>query len=367
MKTTVSDLLLDISSEKNGYSIGKPWRFTEFSLAAIVPLIRQTQEVRNYRLLSEAVGLKIKDTGNISKVELINEDEYPVLIKSGEVVSGATQSRTLTVSTIIMPKERVIVDCACVQSSNPIHFGQKMERTIYSPTEVRRAVYHGYQKRYDKRPDGSMPRPIRFGDENSINRAYHYDGSTQQGIWSSVNLFSTKSSENTQKLRRLIKSEPDRFKGFHLDEAMAFIGATYKSAANDLPARVKENEEKYKAILSKVPKVENQVGICFISVSGVESMEGFNHPDSWNAIRKAVLGSDADKILDVGEDASLFEFREDKAKEVIKSLMARSYDETEAVKRDNTSTILLEEKTFMGEVVLLHDKPIHITFLKKAS
>ncbi|MBA7668250.1 hypothetical protein ES703_76359 [subsurface metagenome] len=36
--TVASDLLLDIATEKNGYSIGKPWRFTDFSLAAVVPI-----------------------------------------------------------------------------------------------------------------------------------------------------------------------------------------------------------------------------------------------------------------------------------------------------------------------------------------
>ena len=40
MSKVATDLLLDIASEKNGYSIGKPWRFSEFSLAAVVPILR---------------------------------------------------------------------------------------------------------------------------------------------------------------------------------------------------------------------------------------------------------------------------------------------------------------------------------------
>ncbi|GAJ20852.1 unnamed protein product, partial [marine sediment metagenome] len=68
----------------NGYSIGKPWRFTEFSLAAVVPIARVTEDVRNYKLLSEVKDMvKIKDTGSIYQPPFFIWQATPLCLVAG--------------------------------------------------------------------------------------------------------------------------------------------------------------------------------------------------------------------------------------------------------------------------------------------
>jgi len=342
MRTVISDLLLDIASEKNGYSIGKPWRFTEHSLAAVVPIIRVTKDTRNYRLLSEVKNLvKIKDTGHIDKIELINRDEYPVLIKSGEILEGGTQTRTVTVSQIVMPQEKVVLDCACVYSSKGIMSGQDMAPSVYSPMPVRRKVFQGHYT------SGKL--------DNLSSDLYRYDSKIQQDIWASVN--------------QHYQSSARGFSAFAADvgEAPIIGSISYATPEQDLAGRITETQDKYKDVLKEVPKLDNQVGICLLTMSGLESMESFNHPESWEAIRKAILGSDVSSIADISDQDGLFEFREDKAKSIVRELLEKEYSEKVAVEKEGTATYILDEEKFMGEVVTLYDRPIHCAFLKKAS
>ena len=96
-------------------------------------------------------------------------------------------------------------------------------------------------------------------------------------------------------------------------------------------------------------------------------MESFNHPESWEAIRKAILGSDISSIANISDQDELFEFREDKAKSIVRELLEKGYSEKVTVDKENTATYILDEEKFMGEVVTLHDRPIHCAFLRKAS
>jgi len=336
MQEVISDLLLDIASEKNGYAIGKPWRFTEFSLAAVIPLVRVTEEVRNYKLLSEAKDMvKIRDTGTISKVELFNKDEYPVLAKAGEVVSGATQARTLAVSQVLMPQEKLVVDCACVHSTMGIRGGQKMAPTAYSPSQVRKAVYKG-----------------------------HLSGEpfNQSAVWASVNEFSKTAALSASRLGSWALSEFGASADY-----LRELSSPYSTPENDLAGRVEETQERLKEVLKKVPEVANQVGMCLVAMTGLELLEAFNHPESWKAIRKAILASESPKISDVSDQNGLFEFREEKAKEIIRELLRKQFEEKVVVSKERTATYILNEERFMGEVVVLDNRPIHCAFLRKAS
>lgn len=354
MQKVISDLLLDIASETNGYSIGKPWRFTEFSLAAVVPIARVTQDVRNYRLLSEVKDMvKIKDTGSIHKVELFNRDEYPALIKAGEIIAGATQARTLAVSQVLMPQEEIVADCVCVHSSMGIRGGQTMSPTTYSPPEVRKAVYRGYYRR-------------EAGGLETLGNTYRYDHGVQDKIWASVNQYSQALSHHTGSLHALASSGG----GGGLAASADFLrdlSSPYASPSNDLAGRVTESQDKLKEILKQVPKVENQVGICLLTMTGFESLESFNHPEAWEAIRKAILSSEADKLSDVSDQDGLFEFREGKARSIIQELLRKQYEERKIVSKERTATYILDEERFMGEVVVLDGRPIHCAFMRKAS
>ncbi len=357
MDKLISDILLDIAAEQNGYTIGKPWRFTEHSLAAVVPLVRETQEPRGYLLFGESGKVKVKDTGSINELELVNQDEWPVLIKGGEVLEGATQSRAIAMSQVLMPGEKVIAQCACVYSTKGIRHGQGMEVGGYAPVDVRNEVFAG-----------------RYRKDGHLNDNYCYDGRIQNRVWQGVKETSANFANSVTGIHAFMAhAGGDRAAGEPLGAGPDSLrttpvrAASYRTPSEDLVGRMSENQVLLKDVLKNVPKVDNQVGLVMLTMQGLESMELFNHPESWVAIRKAILGADADKIADIADQNGLFEFREDKAKEIIHGLLRAEYEESEMVKKDQTSTFVLSSERFTGEVVVLNDAPIHVAFVKRAN
>jgi len=344
------DLLLDIATEKNGYSIGKPWRFSEFSLAAVVPIIRLSEGVRGYKLASEVKKeVNIRDTGNINRMEFTNKSAFPVLLKSGEVVTGSTQSRTILTSQIIFPQEKLVVDCACVHATKGIRADQRVDLESYSPAEVRRVVKgrYAFQKQ-------------------------EYTNTLQNEIWNSVRSYTKGASEKVQHTAQVLFSAQlpmgdSRIGRMEKSSIMhsSIDPQTYYTPQEDLAGRVRELGNKLEEVLKKVPTEENQVGICLITLNGLESLESFNHPDAWKAIRESIIKSDSEKVADVTDSDSVFEYRADKARSVIRELLTTNYDERIAVEKDRTSTVTFVDKKLVGEVVILDDQPIHCSFVSK--
>jgi hypothetical protein len=369
--TIATDILLDIATEKNGYAIGEPWRFSEFSLAAIVPLIRVTEDKRLYVLLSEAgEKVKMRDTGNINSVEITNNHGLPVLVKAGEMVTGATQTRSLVMSQIIMPHEKVIADCVCVHSTYGIREGQSVKSGGYSPSTVRQVLFTGYTSPHSKPHHGhGLGRMVRDFD---------YKSSLQSNVWQGVksharymsslgsNYQARKGRQDSAEILMAAMSKGDPTSIPDLSEELEELSRPYTTPAEDLQGRTKETQKKYEAILKKVPQVDNQVGIVLIDLSGVESLESFEHQDSWDALRKALLGAEAGKIADISDQESAFEFKSEKAKASIRTLLTAKYEEAVTVEKQDTSTFLLDSSKVWGEVVTLYGKSIHCAILRKA-
>jgi len=359
MSSKTVDFLLDIASENKGYSIGIPWRFSELSLTAIIPVVRIVDKMREYRLISEAKDVvKIKDTGSIDKMEITNTGIYPILVKAGEYVAGSTQTRVLAMSQLIFSKETVTAPCACVHSTKGIRANQRVEVDGYAPVEVRRTVRGGY-------------------DIDSNHAYFAYNGGLQQNVWGSVNEYSRSEQKRARGLRSFSESSGLRThpvyggmsSGSEIDSLVVMASTmndSYTAPSEDLAGRVRENEAKYAEVIKKIPKLTNQVGIALVAINGLESMECFDHPESWEALRKEILKSEAGELSDISNQNGLFEFKADKAREVLRNLLTSKYDEKIVISKQNAQTILLEGEKFQGEVVLLNDDPIHCSFVKKS-
>ena len=349
-----TDFLLDIAMEKNGYSIGKPWRFSEFSLVAIVPITRATDAERAYRLASEmGDALKIRDTGVIDKVEIDNGSNYPVLLKAGELISGATQTRTLASSQVLMPEERVIADCICVHSSRGIRPGEPFGMHGFSPGSVKRQVYDGYQA------SPSTPDVTPRSD-------FVYTPSLQRDVWSSVRDHS--SSLQGAIASHLTMAHSGRLRDRSSDDVGARTTA-WSTPSDDLAGRVWESGEKLADVLRRMPKTENQAGICFLTLNGVQSLESFENPASWEALREGILKSESAKVADVSDQDGVFEFKAVTARAAIRKLLTTRFEEAITIDKLDTSTLLLKSETpggFIGEVVTLYGQPIHCCFIKGA-
>jgi len=340
-----TDLLLDIASEKNGYRIGDPWRFSEFSLVAVIPITRVVETPRAYRLLSEVKDeVRIKDTGSINQIEIENRHELPVLLKSGEILSGATQERSLTMSQFLMSGEKIVAPCVCVHSSEGIRAGQQVKPDGFVPAQVRRA---------------SWGTPIVSGGYND-DAGYvssWTDTSNQSQVWGSINKMSASMHDATPRIMSFMATSGE------------YYGATptssWTSSSDDLAGRLRESNKKFEAIIKKIPKTENQVGFCLVTIDGFDTLDVFNHPDSWEAIRKDILKAEVTNIADVHKD-NPFQYNPEKAKAILTKLLGSEFEENNIVEKENTTTILLESGELKGEVVTLYGLPIHLSLLGKS-
>jgi hypothetical protein len=333
MSKIVSGFLSDIAQEKNGYRIGDPWRYNEFSLAAIVPLLRANKAKRQYRLPSEVgAQLKVKDTGSISEMHILNKSEFPVLVKAGQILVGATQSRTLTHSTVIMPAEEVNVECCCVYSNKGIRADQEVKFGGFSPKKVRNAFYAGYQS--SKGFSGGLR-------EDGVRRMY--TSSVQNDVWANVKDYSRDLADNAEDFGASIN---------------------FMTEQTDLAGRLAESKERFDKVLKDIPLEANQVGCVLISVNGLESFESFDHTDSWKALRDSILGSEADKVSNMSKD-NVFEYKAERAKSLIQKTLGLGYDEMVTVDKSSTTTVFLSKDKISGEIVLLHGEPICLSIISK--
>lgn len=218
-----------------------------------------------------------------------------------------------------------------------------MQPTGISPHVVREAIYKGYQT------------PSSFTHRTD----YGYTPSIQHRVWASVNMASASQSSAFQGIRKAAAS----------DERMAYaqnMPESYRTPTEDLVGRLSEVSERFGEIIKKVPKVQSQVGIALLTIDGLNTLESFDHPGSWQAICDAILKAEADKVADVADQGGVFEFREEKAKGAIRTLLTSKFVESLAIEKNSTTTTLLDGGKFTGEVVTLYGAPIHCTFVKKA-
>lgn len=339
--SVTTDLLLDIATEGNGFKIGDPWRFSEFSLVAVIPITRVVELPRAYRLLSEVKDkVRIKDTGSINKMELVNNSDFPVLLKAGEILAGATQERTFTISQFIMAGEKLVADCACVHSTKGIRAGQQVISEEYCPTTVRRAVASN----------------IRYNPYGTDGISYTLTGGMQSEVWGGIKSYSAYTAQSAGGFANYLAAS---------DPASVPISTSWTTPADDLFGRVRESEEKFEAVIKKVPKMLNQVGLCLVTLEGFDSLDLFNHPDSWDAIRERIVKAESGSIANTSDKSGLFEYRPEKAKQILKELLGSKMEESNIVEKENTVTTLIESEKLKGEVVTLYAQPIHLSLLSK--
>jgi hypothetical protein len=329
-------MLSDIVHEKNGYRIGEPWRLSDSALAAVVPILREAREKRTYRLASEVgKSLKVVDTGSIEKLEVVNESEFPLLVKAGELVTGATQTRTLVRSEVLFPGEKLVAASACTYATKGIRLAAPLTFALLSPARVRSEAYAGYLTGEQRKP------------------AYRYTPRLQQKVWREV-------AEHTRKSATTYASFAARLGRPGLDPGLE---SCFLSANDDLAGRVEELGKKLKDVLSRIPSPEDQVGMVLVPFDGSSTFETFDHPESWQRMREKILGAEAEKIISMDAEPSLFEFKPSKVLEVFGKLLLRDFAASVTVRKQRTRTYLLKDKGVVGEVVLLDGEPIHATLV----
>ncbi len=317
-----------IRQETLGFSIGEPWRVGETSIACILPILRDNQDIPAY-VLSEGGELEITDTGSISSAKIRNLSDKPLFMRLGEAIKGLTQARTLVSSWIIQPKGELIVPVRCIHASHPISFGAEMKSNGYVPG--RESVY--------------------------LNATHYGQMAGQQTSWTSDRSYTGMAAEGIAA----------RAEGTGLPSGSHDGNAAYSTpytsplqAAPDDLLKARDNySEVFQDVLSKVPLLDTQIGMAVIDMQGFSSLDAFDLHLSWRAVREAMVTKEALNITKES-DLSAWEFRSERVKALVKDVLSKGFEERLQYEDDRARVLTLQYKGFIGEVVELDEEIIHL-------
>lgn len=302
----LEELINDILNERNGYKLGEIWKYSGKSAGAIVPILRETNENRDYVTLPEVKDkIKITDSGSIGKVKIENVDK-PIFIRSGTMLEGkGTQSRAVEHNTIITNEGDVNVKC--IHQSHPIRIKSYFDYSGIVPTKTIK----------------------------------HLSAGNQVQLWNSVRLYanSITSSYNTYSRTHNVQSTTDNLV--------------------EIKKAIKKFDNKIKEILEKVPAFENQVGVIIVSLNGIEGIEVFDNPKSWIAHYKDVI-ENYECIKD--ELPPLFKLDEKAVYDYIRSFLNKI--SSIEPKKVNENTYLISLDGYIGEFTVFNDRVIHMFVVK---
>lgn len=334
---TIKEFLETINKENEGFSFGKPWRYNDKSLVAILPILRECSEKRNYITFSEAKKIVAEDSGSIDTVLVTNNEKTPIFIRAGEIFKGKTQERAVVVSRIVMPGATEKISVVCIHASRGINIGAKMEQGGVSPSSVQNAI---------------------FRSRGNLN--------LQQNAWGAVSMFNmstsggggggAKGANGRVYLEELsLNHDPSLTRTF---DAMVSV------PSDDLKSGMEEFSKTMEEIFRSVPKVAWQSGAVLIGFDGVKGLEVFDLADSWTSVREEVVRKNGEDLSKVDKD-SAFEFKAEKAKKQAQKVIGLDFGQKDLYKDNKTQVVSLDTDQFVGEATIFEDKVIHLTLLKK--
>ena len=201
-----------------------------------------------YQLFSDAQkegNLKIKETGNIEELEILNNSQYPVFIPCGSVFVGGKQDRTVIVD-MLANKGRTEVPVACVER------GRWSGRSGYNAERI-----YGGIKRYEG-SDFAIHSIAPLG----VARALH--SSTTRNFLRSTGA-------------RCFADQGEVWGAVQTEIEQADAGNP-TSCLTEVQLK-KENEPKL-----KFEVYENEIGDIFLGSGDVLSMELYHSPKTWQAM-----------------------------------------------------------------------------------
>ena len=90
---SVNSICKIVADEKFGFKFGKPDRPSAESLSCILPILRETSQVRQYVTYPETDQVLAHDSGSINKVNLLNSSKENVFVWSGTIFAGKGRRR----------------------------------------------------------------------------------------------------------------------------------------------------------------------------------------------------------------------------------------------------------------------------------
>jgi len=313
----VSTFIQSIRDEKNGFSLDQPWRLDESSLFAIVPILRVTKAKRSYITFAEALAVQVEDTGQIDYVHVKNNEDKPVFISRGDIFRGKTQERAATHGHIVMPGKSMRVAVRCIHASRGISGKAEMKYAGNTPYDITTNL-----------------------------------GRSQRHTWDSISNYTMCAGFGTT---RSIHSGATCFAGTPTMDSVF----DSRLGADDLKGTLDNLSDAMKTAMKKIPHIDNQVGSIFFGDSIVKGISVYDVPVSWDAVKKEMVEKEGASFLKK-DDANLFEFKPEKAKELVAKRLSDDFDE-KVLYSGEYQVIELRGNDLGGEATIFKDKVIHLT------
>ena len=349
-----------------GFSFGEPERIDEHALSAVLPILRKTTTKRQYITYPETEQLLASDSGSINKMQVENTSDENIFLRSGTIFVGKTQERALVRSTVVFPHQKLSLEVRCVHASKGINGGAQTKYGGVTPLDMDMRTY----------TDGFRP-------------------ANQNDYWSSVQCFTSSigrtegsNSFDANVVQPSVTSDPifqlradavlddyEQIAGVNepvTNDWFASAGCNRGSvnvAGDDLASSMNDFAKNFDDILSRIKCHKNQVGFGLIDKEGCQTIELFDVNESWEALHNDAVRRVGDKLGD--QEPQPFEYKPEIAVENVKWVLSREYKMNTIFRHKPTNgepdleiTGLTSEK-FVGEIVELDGKVIHLVIIRK--
>jgi hypothetical protein len=384
--TDLKTYLNNIADNRFGYRLGEPWKYSEETLGVVVPILREGAPDRQYTTIYEILKeLNIKDTGSINQVELQNRSGIAIFVRAGTIFKGKTQPRAAQHSGVYS-NEKEIIDVRCVNASHGISKGEEMSFCDIAPPSVtvnlmsknqsdvwnsvsNYTVGLGQQRRSD-----TVINTIPEGLPEDAMRALNRIDLRTRGVYTRVYVHTASNGQKTARITREKLSEDIRqiWRGDVSDENIdaldRFANANNVDIHNstDLLHGIKKGQSILDDMMQKVPLFDNQVGAIIFNPVGVIAVETFDHPKSWESIKKEIIEKYGDKIKEKQEN-HLFELKPEMILPALRKFIEGldKFSEKTIRKDEYSETRAVRGEGIIGEYTLVKGQPIHVLLLKE--
>jgi hypothetical protein len=368
---SVNSICQIVSEEKFGFRFGKPDRPSAESLSCILPILRETAQVRQYITYSETDKVLAHDSGSINKVNLLNSSKSNVFLRSGTIFEGkGTQSRALTRSAVLFPGQAVALDVRCVHQSHGIRSGSGFEYGGITPLSVDSAFY----------TSGYTP-----GDQHTMwdsvtatsNMMRSASGDVTEPISGRVETSTFGRSIPTPRNWRTphARTTPTASRGMRsLMASGGLVGErapeSFIPQSDNLKKNFDEFAKNFDDVLSKARLHDNQVGLGLITDKGCKTVELFDLAASWESIHKDSVKRMGTELLRGADNTNVFEYRPENAINAVRAVLALPfksnviYQHKPSNGEPPVSIYGLTAQRYVGEVVELDGRVIHLVILE---
>jgi hypothetical protein len=324
--------LLEVAAEEGGFSLGTPWRYSDSSVVAVVPILRELEAERSYATLAEALArVNVRDTGSVGLVEVENKGDVAVFLRAGEVLAGSTQERAVVYSQVIPAHETARVQVACVHASRPLQPGAFMVSEGYTPAAVYRTLHR-----------------------------YRGSAGLQGEVWSSVGTATGRMADAVACYSSFLATGPGSSAGPQTD-SMPYP----PPPPDDLVQNRRRFARAIGDVIAKVPWAQNQVGLATVGLEGMLALEAYDLKQSWGAVREAAVKQQGEDLSRVIEDADqVFQYRPEQAGQALRQVLTSMFQMERLAGNGTWESLSLKGGGYTGEATVYQDSVIHLFLVK---